>query len=98
MLLTKTTIKIRNTCLVVSYQLQAISLMHNVHNWSLQPFSQDEDLSSHTTNVVCISFMHEWQDQCCKSEIFKWYWTTTEEVLFFLYQMVLMVKNTRMYP
>ena len=31
------------------------------HNWSLQPFSQDYDLASHITHVVCIHFIHEWQ-------------------------------------
>ena len=30
-----------------------------IHNWSLQPFSQDYDLASHTTYVVCVNFMHE---------------------------------------
>ena len=31
-------------------------------NWSLQPFSQDYDLVSHTTYVVCVNFVHEWRD------------------------------------
>ena len=31
-------------------------------NWSLQPLSQDYDLATHTTYVVCINFIHEWQD------------------------------------
>ena len=30
-----------------------------IHNWSIQPFSQDYYLSSHTTYVVCINFVHE---------------------------------------
>ena len=30
-------------------------------NWSLQPFSQDYDLASHTTYVVCGNFIHEWR-------------------------------------
>ena len=25
-----------------------------IHNWPLQPFSQDYDLASHTTHVVCV--------------------------------------------
>ena len=33
-----------------------------IHNWSLQPFRQDYDLVSHTTNVVCVNFIHEWRD------------------------------------
>ena len=33
-----------------------------IHNWSLQPFSHDYDLVSHTTYVVCVSFIHEWRD------------------------------------
>ena len=27
-----------------------------IHNWSLQPFSQDYDLVSHATYVVCVNF------------------------------------------
>ena len=33
-----------------------------IHNWSLQSFSQDYDLASHTTYVVCINFIHKWRD------------------------------------
>ena len=33
-----------------------------IHNWSLQPFSQDCGLASHATYVVCFNFIHEWQD------------------------------------
>ena len=32
-----------------------------IHNWSLQPFSQDYNLASHTTCVVCINCIHEWR-------------------------------------
>ena len=28
-----------------------------IHNWSLQPFSQDYDLVSYTTYVVCVNFL-----------------------------------------
>ena len=38
--------------------LQVISLISNlftyIHNWPLQPFSQDFGLASHTTHVVCV--------------------------------------------
>ena len=33
-----------------------------IHNWPLQPFSQDYGLGSHTTHVVCVNFMREWRD------------------------------------
>ena len=33
-----------------------------IHDWSLQPFSQDCNLASHITSVVCVSFIEEWQD------------------------------------
>ena len=33
-----------------------------IHNWPLQPFSQDYGLASHTTHVVCVNFMREWRD------------------------------------
>ena len=33
-----------------------------IHNWPLQPFSQDYGLASHTTHVVCVNFKHEWRD------------------------------------
>ena len=33
-----------------------------VHNWSLQPFSQDYSLVFHVTHVVCINFISEWRD------------------------------------
>ena len=33
-----------------------------IRNWSLQPFSQDSDLASHTIYVVCVNFIHEWRD------------------------------------
>ena len=32
-----------------------------IHNWPLQPFSQDYGLASHTTHVVCVNFIHQWQ-------------------------------------
>ena len=30
-----------------------------IHNWPLQPFSQDYGLASHTTHVVCVNFIRE---------------------------------------
>ena len=33
-----------------------------IHNWPLEPFSQDYGLSSHTTHVVCVNFIHESRD------------------------------------
>ena len=33
-----------------------------IHNWPLQPFSQDYGLASHTTQVVCVNFRREWRD------------------------------------
>ena len=33
-----------------------------MHNWSLQAFSQDSNLVSYTTYVVCINFIHELRD------------------------------------
>ena len=33
-----------------------------IHNWPLQPFSQDYGLASHTTHVVSFHFIHEWRD------------------------------------
>ena len=33
-----------------------------IHNWSLETFSQDYDLVSHTTYVVCNNFIRERQD------------------------------------
>ena len=33
-----------------------------IHNWPLQPFSQDYGLASHTTHVLCVNFICEWRD------------------------------------
>ena len=38
-------------------------LIHTyIHNWPLQPFSQDYGLVSHTTHVVCVNFIRELSD------------------------------------
>ena len=33
-----------------------------IHNWPLQPFSQDYGIVSHITHVVCGNFICEWRD------------------------------------
>ena len=33
-----------------------------IHNWPLQPFSQDYSLASNTTHVVWVNFIREWRD------------------------------------
>ena len=33
-----------------------------IYNWSLQPFSQDYSLASHTTHVVYVNFIRDWRD------------------------------------
>ena len=33
-----------------------------IHNWPLQPFSQDYGLASHTTHVFCFNFICERRD------------------------------------
>ena len=37
----------------ITKMLEKIFLSHNIHNLSLQLFSQDYDLASHITYVVC---------------------------------------------
>ena len=34
-----------------------------IHNWPLQPFSQNYGLASHTIHVGCVHFIRKWQDQ-----------------------------------
>ena len=31
-----------------------------IHNWPLLPFSQKHGLSTYTTHLMCVNFMHEW--------------------------------------
>ena len=38
-----------------------IILVGILHNWSIQPFSQDYNLASHIIYVVCVKFIHEWR-------------------------------------
>ena len=33
-----------------------------IYNWSLQHFTQDYDLVSYVTYIVCVNFIHKWQD------------------------------------
>ena len=36
------------------------SMLHTyIHNWPLQPFSQDYGLASYTAHVVCVKFIRE---------------------------------------
>ena len=42
-----------HNCLTHTYITTHITY---IHNWSLQPFSQDYDLISHTIYVVCVNF------------------------------------------
>ena len=39
-----------------------VGISSYIHNWPLQPFSQDYDLASHTTHIVCFNFIREWWD------------------------------------
>ena len=34
-----------------------------IHNWSFQPYNQNYDQASHTTDVVCVNFIDEWFDR-----------------------------------
>ena len=42
-------------------RVEQIQLYTYIHNWSLQPFSQDYGLASHTTHVVWVNFILEWR-------------------------------------
>ena len=54
-----TSLKSLITCSVAC----SIQKMHTyIYNWSLQPFSQDYVLASHTTHVVCVNYIREWRD------------------------------------
>ena len=33
-----------------------------IHNLFITPLSQDCDLASHTTYIVCVNFIHKWRD------------------------------------
>ena len=33
-----------------------------IHNWPLQPFSQDYGLASGITHVVCFNFIYKWRN------------------------------------
>ena len=55
-----------------SLQISQYLLSTDIHTiWSLQPFSQDYELASHTTYVVCINFIHKWRDLQFKSRLRK---------------------------
>ena len=42
-------------------QLPGIYIHTYIHNWPLQPFSQDFGLVPHATHFVCVNFIREWQ-------------------------------------
>ena len=42
--------------------LPGLTYITYLHNWSLQPFSQDYCLVSPTSYVVCGNFISEWRD------------------------------------
>ena len=44
---------------VLSWWNITILIGHYIHNWPLQPFSQDYGLVSHTTHVVCVNFIRK---------------------------------------
>ena len=53
----------KNLSFGVDVKLEGPPLTHTyIHNWSLQPFSQDYELVSYTTYVVCVNFIHKWRD------------------------------------
>ena len=45
-----------------SSQINTQNIHTYIHNWPLQPFSQDYGLDSHTIHVVCVNFIPEWRD------------------------------------
>ena len=49
-------------CFILIKRCSVLKIIIHLHNSSLQPFSQDYDLASHTTYVVCVHFRHEWCD------------------------------------
>ena len=55
----------QESCDVISPILQALLFRNSntiyMHNWPLQPFTQDWGLASHTTHVVCVNFKPEWR-------------------------------------
>ena len=66
----KTTIKDRNSYWNKIFRIKnlkdALKYGHlQQHSWSLQPFSQDYGLASHTTHVVYVSLIREWRDLQC---------------------------------
>ena len=40
--------------------LKILNMAPYIHNWPLEPFSQDYGLSSHITHVMRVNFIHEW--------------------------------------
>ena len=46
----------------VPFMISKVRLHTYIHNWPLQPFSQDYGLGSHIAYGVCVNFMREWRD------------------------------------
>ena len=44
-----------------------ITLHTYIHNWTLQPFTQDYGLVSHTAHVVQVNFIREWRNLTFKA-------------------------------
>ena len=56
-------LKINFTCHYILLQNSLLNNIHTyIHNWPLQPFSQDYGLASHTTHVMCVNFIRERRD------------------------------------
>ena len=49
-----------NFCIKIAQCENTIN--YSIHNWPLQPSSQDYGLASHTTHVVCVNFIREWRN------------------------------------
>ena len=45
-----------------SFMACQMSWLTYILNWSIQSFSWDYDLVSHSTHVVCFNFIHEWRN------------------------------------
>ena len=57
--------KYEKLCWNCNFWYRLVSGKHNythIHNWPLQPFSQDYGLACHTTHVVCVNFIRVWRD------------------------------------
>ena len=62
----------------------------HIHNWPLQPFSQDFGLSSHTSFVVGVNFIHKWRDLQFKVD-------SERQILFFEKLFITILFNLRVF-